>query len=395
MKNFNGIKILEITTLDLTAWAFLKPLIKDLEKNGFNVTIAAKDTGFTSTLKKEGFKVENFPFKRSYNIFSHLYSIIVLKRYIKRENFMIIHTHTSIASLVGRVSAKLNRVPIIINTIHGIPFDEKHKIGRFLYFLMEKLLSRITDLTFITNQNDLNTLLSKKIIEPKKLVHINSVGVDLNIFNPFKIDESKEEIKKNLNIEKDSIVITTVARLTKEKGIIEFIKAFNKIVNKYFNVYFLIVGSSFEGDKEPIKEEEIKNIIDDRYKEKLIFLGFRKDIPKILKASDIFVLASYREGMPKSILEAMAMYLPVVASDISGNKEEVVDGETGFLFLPGDYESLTNILMKLIEDNELRKKMGIKGRERVEELFDEKRIIDLQIEKICNLIKNKECITKN
>jgi len=380
------LKVLEITTLDVTIRAFLKPLIRALEKEGFVVYEGSKDTGFVEELKKDGFKVREFPIRRGYNIFYHIFSIIILVNFIRKEKFIVVHTHTPIAGFVGRIAAYISRTPIIIHTSHGIPFDERKKFMRAVYFRIEKFLSYITAKIFVINGDEYEILTRRKIIDPRKLMRINSVGVDTEMLSSEKVSETKEEIRKSLGIPEDSVVVTTIARLTREKGLAELTLAFNRVIREIPNVFFLIVGSAVGGDREPFAEMDAGALIEDK-KEQFFFLGFRSDVPRVLKASDIFVLASYREGMPKSILEAMAMGLPVIATNISGNREEVIDRETGILVPVQDAESLSQSIISLADDKNKIALMGELGRKRALEVFDEKKILEKQILVIKELVE--------
>lgn len=386
-RQLNGIKILELSTVDVTLVSFLKPLIKRLKEEGFDVVLGAKDTGFSDKLKNEGFTIYNLPIFRSYNVFLHIFSIFQLVHFIRKERFFIVHTHTPVAGLVGRISAFLAKTPIIIHTSHGLPFGEDAPfLKEFIFINLERFLSKITDKIFFKSKEEMNMFVKNNVIDKNRCIYIGN-AVNLSSFSREKIKFSVNEIRKKLNLPEEAIVVTTIARLTEEKGLKELAIVFNQLSDTFPNLYFLIVGSKIEGDRKPFTEKEAYEIIL-KNRDRFIFLGFREDIPEILKATDIFVLASHREGLPRSILEAMAMELPVVATNIRGCREEVVDGKTGFLFPVRDIEALKDAIIRLIRDKTLREKLGKNGRKRVLDMFEEKKFLDIQIKAIKELIND-------
>jgi len=181
--------------------------------------------------------------------------------------------------------------------------------------------------------------------------------------------------------------------MNKEKGIFDLLKAAETVLGENSSIHFLFVGGVYKGNEpNAISDEFLKNYFNKNslYKRYLHFLGMRTDVRDILAASDMFVLPSYREGMPRSIIEAMAMGLPVIATNIRGSREEVVDGGTGILVPAGDVNALSNAIIKLANDSKLRKTMGKKGRERAEKYFDESKVIEKELRIIDKLLKNEE-----
>jgi glycosyltransferase involved in cell wall biosynthesis len=206
-------------------------------------------------------------------------------------------------------------------------------------------------------------------------------GVDIDKFSPVFRERFRSEVRDEFDISYDSFVLTIVARLSKIKGYVELFKAIDLISdNLEEDFYLLAVGDVVEDEPYPLRKEDLLNIISDKnLRKRIIFTGMRNDVNKILAGTDVFVLPSFLEGMPRSIIEAMAMGLPVITSNIKGCREEVINNETGILIPPGDVEALASAILKLYKERELRERMGINGRKRVEELYDERKVIEKEL----------------
>lgn len=376
-------KILQISAIDMTIYKFVLPLMKELKKNGFDVICASKNLGAAQHIEKEGFKTYDIDIKRKIEPISNIKIIVQLYKIIKKENIDIVHVHTPIAAVLGRIAAKMAGVEKIIYTVHG--FHTSHK---FFYYIEKLMAKYFTDFIFTVNSEDLKFAIENNFIETNKIVNINSVGIDIDKFNPDNIEEEKIiSLKTSFKISLNNKIIGFVGRIVKEKGILDLLKAFINISNKIDNCKLLIVGSSELGERDNTTKLEIEKLIDKyNLKDKVIFTGYREDIPELLSLMDIFVLPSYREGMPVSLLEAMAMEKCVVATDIRGCREEV-DTTTGKLYPPGDIEKLTQILIHLLQNLEEANKLGKNARQKVTKLFDQKKVIEKQI-KIFYSFKN-------
>ncbi len=238
------------------------------------------------------------------------------------------------------------------------------------------MAKHFTDFIFTQSDEDRLTAIKKHFIDESKIVCIGN-GIDvLGKFNPRNVDYTEiKSLYEEFNLTEQNIVITFIGRLVSEKGIVELLEAFSNIDND--NIKLLIVGDIDQG----CRDHSTKNLILKNYKhnKNIIFTGFRDDINNILYRTDIFCLPSHREGMPRTIIEAMSMECAVVATDIRGCREEVVDGETGFLVKPQSPNDIQNKLELLIEKKEFLSRMKIEGRKRAEEHYNEMHVVDKQI----------------
>ncbi|MCT4619043.1 MAG: glycosyltransferase family 4 protein [Marinisporobacter sp.] len=369
------LKVLEVAGIDLTIYKFIVPLMRELKENGFDVSCAAASMGATEKIENEGFKIHNIDIKRKIELVSNIKSIIQLYKIIKKEKIDIIHVHTPIAAVLGRIAAKLAGVKHIIYTVHGFYLSNK------IFYYIEKFMAKyFTDYIFTVNHEDLVFAVENYFTSPEKIMNINSVGIDAQKFDPDKIDLKKiEQIRKSFQINATDQVIGFVGRVVKEKGILDLINAFILLSKQKENTKLVIVGSWELGERDNTTKGEIDELIK-KYdlQDRIIFTGHREDIKDLLSMMNIFVLPSYREGMPVSLLEAMAMKRCVVATDIRGCRDEVNE-DTGMLYEAGDVKKLTSILSDLLNDTTKRKAFGENARKRVQKLFEQQQVIEKQI----------------
>lgn len=207
-----------------------------------------------------------------------------------------------------------------------------------------------------------------------KVVYIGN-GVPLEAFglppNP--------NLWAELGLGKKDKVVGFIGRLVREKGVLELLEAMHQVVREVPQAKLLVVGDTLASDRDRQVTEHIKELIDRVKLQNVIrFAGFREDIPDLLTIMDLFALPSHREGMPRTVLEAMAAGKPVVATNIRGCREEVVHEATGLLVPVGDSDALADAILRVLSDEELASRMGEAGRKRVEEEFDEKLVLERQ-----------------
>lgn len=385
-------KILQVTAVDFTAKKFLLPLVDELDKNNYEVHIACNVNEIGQELRKNGYTVKHIPFSRDMNVFNHLKSLISLVSLIRKEKYEVIHSHTPVASLITRLAAKITHIPLNVYTAHGFYFHEN--MNPFVYrmtYTLEKIWGKyLTDYIFFQSKEDYELALQRKFNKPERLVHINN-GVSGEKFNPLKYD--RESMRKELNVEGKKVILF-VGRLVKEKGIRELLVAFESLSLKHNDLALLLVGSGVTGDRDGISPQEIVNEMSSSIKSNIHMLGLRDDIPGIIAAADVFTLPSYREGLPRSIIEAMAMGKPIVATNIRGCREEVFDGVNGYLCKDRDAESLTNALNIILQDNQVLIDLGSQSRRIFLEEFEEQKVLNRQLVIFNKFFNNEEDLLK-
>jgi glycosyltransferase involved in cell wall biosynthesis len=277
-----------------------------------------------------------------------LAGLVELTRLLRRERPQILHASSSKAGVLGRMAAAVTRVPIRFFTVHGWAFSAYSGLPSVLYRVADRLMEPLTTVTICVSENELAAGLEAGTCSAEGSVVIRN-AVDVAAAPRSRHDRGVPRL-------------IAVGRLKAPKDFLTLIRAFAELPDGSFEG--LIVGDG--PDRAPVEAEIRRLGLDGRVR----LAGERSDVPALLADSDVFVLSSRSEGLPVSVLEAMAAGLPVVASDVGGLRELVVDGETGLLIPPGDATALAAALSHLIEDRDLRPALGAAGRARAEELFD-------------------------
>lgn len=381
-------KIIQISAIDATMDKLLRRLNEMTMEDGYEVICVCSKGDKTEKLKTEGFKVHNINIDRKIRPISNLKSIYEMYRYFKQEKPDIVHVHTPIAAVLGRIAARLAKVPNIIYTAHGFYFHENmnHLVYKVV-LLIEKIMAKTcTDFIFTQNKEDAKTALDNNFISQHNVISIGN-GVDvLGKFNPNNVNE--EEIKKlykDLGVNEKDKIVSFVGRLVKEKGIIDLIHSYEYILNE---VKFVIIGDVFQADRDT---ETIQILEKYKQNKNIIFTGNRSDIHNLLYISDVFCLPSYREGMPRSIIEAMAMKCAVVATNIRGSREEVINEKTGYLVNINSPKEIANKIDEIFNDKQLLTSMKLEGRKRAEKLYDENLVVRKQLDIFEQLVGTKSC----
>ncbi|SUY29947.1 glycosyltransferase family 4 protein [Clostridium perfringens] len=332
-------KVLYITTVSRTINSFLVPHIEMLLENGYKVDCATCiDKNVNQVLINKGVKIFNIPFSRSPLSFGNIKAFKELIKLQKENQYDIIHVHTPIASIYGRLLKLKFKNLKTIYTAHGYHFFKGgSKIGWIIYYPIEKIMAKLTDVTITINKEDYE--ITKKSLKPKKCYLINGVGLNLNHYK--QLSKEKQEFKrKELGLEKDDFVVIMIAELNENKNQIQFIKAMELLKDRYPNIRAISVG---EGHK----FEELQKEINNRgLKNNFKLLGFRTDINELINISDIGILLSYREGLPRNIMELMANGKKVIATNVRGCRDLVCNENIGSLVEVGDFEETARLIEK-------------------------------------------------
>ena len=382
-----ALKICQLCAVDFTLKNFLLPLIDDLKRSNFEVKSVCSYGPAVEDLRARGYKIDTIYIERSLRLISHIRSVWQLYHYFKREEFDIVHVHSPIAALVGRIAAWFAGVPVIIYTAHGFYFHEGMPwIKRELFICLEKLGGLFTDLLFTQSKEDAEIAAARKLVKFGQIISIGN-GVDPNRFDPKEIGDG-QRMRVELGLPHDAVVITVIARLVREKGILEFSHAAMAVAQQRENVFFLVIGQRLDSDH----DKDVSNSLEETVSHlgnRFRLLGQRDDIPELLSCTDVFCLPSWREGMPRTIIEAMMMAKAVIATDIRGSREEVLDQKTGLLVPVKNPDVLEDALIYAVDNPEKIAIMGQEGRRRALSLFDETKITATQITYINSVIKEK------
>jgi glycosyltransferase involved in cell wall biosynthesis len=286
----------------------------------------------------------------------------------------VVHTHTPKAGLLGQLAARFAGVPIVANTLHGFYFhdDMKPWLRRF-YIWMERFAAKCSDTILSQNREDMATAVAERIASAGQVKWLGN-GIDVARFDRRRLaDAALDDLRRDIGIDSTAPVIGFVGRLVEEKGILDLLEAAKAVVQAIPHAQFLIVGP-FDDDKPDALRPEVA----EQYgvAAHCRFVGMRNDMPELYALMDVLVLPSYREGFPRAPMEASAMGVPTVVTDIRGCREAVDHGENGLLFPVGDAGALARSLIELLGDDERRAQMGATGRRIAENRFDEQKVFD-------------------
>jgi glycosyltransferase involved in cell wall biosynthesis len=291
----------------------------------------------------------------------------------------IVHTHSSKAGIIGRLAAFFARVPVVIHTFHGFGFhDFQRPFVRYVYILTEKVTALVTDKLVAVSIQNIYKGLKYGIGRKEKYILIRS-GIETSRYKDHGADKPKKMAE--LGIKPGLKIVTTIGPFKPQKNLDDFIRAAGSVLKKQPNTVFLVAG---DGEQRPHLESLITEL---KLNGKVRLIGWRRDIIDILSISNVFVLTSLWEGLPRSILEAMCCGLPVVANAVDGVSEIVRHDVSGFLVQPHDYEKTASFVARLLGDESLARTFGTRGSLIIDQEYDINYMVKQQEELYATLIR--------
>ena len=374
------LKLFIIVNVD---WFFLshrKEIAISALKNGYDVTIVTKDTGRRNEIENLGLKFIDLPMNRvGINIFEEIKTLSFLCRLYKRERPDIVH-HVGLKTILwGTLAAKITKVDSIVNAVSGLGIAFSSGNSSILSKVLLKILRfshNYKNLVVIfQNNEDKNLFLHNRLIDEEQSEMIKGSGIDLELFN-YTPEPDDNKIR-----------VLFTARMIEEKGVFILTDTAKKLKDKYSDrVQFLLCGGLDDNPK-AISKSELMSVCDGEY---IQWLGFRSDVLDLLKQCHIVAFPSYyKEGLPKSLIEATAIGRPIITTNSIGCKETVVDGWNGFLIPIKDSDTLSEKLSVLIDNKELRQEMGRNSRTLAIKDFSIENVVNRHLEIYGRLIKNK------
>lgn len=353
----------------------LSILANHLNRDRFHVSVACaaeRDRRFLDDVRQMkacGARVFLLPMTREIAPRRDVVCLCKLCHLMARRKYDIVHTHSSKAGVLGRLAAKIMRVPVIVHTPHTFAFLFKDHTTRLLktgFLELERFLGRFTDKLIAVSPSEKRSILQSKVISAEKIEVINNA---VNVAELSQNGFIPAEVKKELNLPLDSYIIGTVGLLNVAKGQKYLILAGAEALKRIPNLRILIVGS---GEL----EEELKALSrQQQISSQVIFTGYRSDVARMLSVMDIFVLPSLWEAMPFAVLEAMAAGKPIISTDVDGARDAVIHGETGLLVPIGDKQAIAEAIVRLWQNRSKAQRMGQMGQQRARSLFNIDRMV--------------------
>ncbi|HEV8374142.1 MAG TPA: GNAT family N-acetyltransferase [Actinomycetota bacterium] len=363
------VRVAHLTTTDLTLRYLLLGQLRRLRDDGYEVTGISAPGPYGAELEAEG--IRHLPWKnatRSWNLRADLRAFAELWSLLRRERFDLVHTHNPKPGVMGRLAARLAGVPLVVNTVHGLYATPEDRLAKRVPVLaLEWLAGRCSDLELYQSEEDLRWARRIRLV-PGSRSRLLGNGTDLGRFDPGRVGaERAAELRRELGLPGDALVVGMVGRLVAEKGYRELFAAARQVRRTDPRVRFLAVGAPDLAKADAITEAELQQAAAD-----VQVTGWRDDVHELLAVMDVFVLASWREGMPRSAIEAAAMGKPLVLTDIRGCREVARHEQEALLVPPRDPQALAAAILRLAGDQALRQRLGAAAGRRARERFSEK-----------------------
>ncbi|SEO49915.1 Glycosyltransferase involved in cell wall bisynthesis [Flavobacterium sp. CF108] len=369
-------KLIRITTVPLSLKTLLKGQSRFMSSYYEVIGISSAGKELSDVNLDEGIRVLPVEMTRKISPVKDLKSLYELYRILKKEKPFIVHSHTPKAGIISMLAAKFAHVPFRLHTVAGLPLMETTGNKRKLLNLVEKLTYRCATNVYPNSKGLYDFIVENKFTDKTKLKVLgngSSNGINTNYFDVNLISlEQKTLLAKHLNIISTDFVFIFVGRLVSDKGINELIKSFNEISKDYNNAKLILVGS-FEEELDPLNLDTLQIINENS---KILSVGFQQDVRSYFAISDCLVFPSYREGFPNVVMQAGAMGLPSIVSDINGCNEIIEDGINGIIVPVKNAQLIYDSMQRMISDSKLKNTLKEKSREMIVSRYDQKVIWD-------------------
>lgn len=384
-------KLIRITTVPLSLKILLKGQHRFMSEHFDVIGVSSPGKELDEVKNDEGIDVISIDMSRKITPIKDIKSLWSTYKFLKRENPQIVHTHTPKAGIVGMLAARMAGVPHRLHTVAGLPLMEVKGMKRHVLDLVEKLTYASATQVYPNSKGLSDYIIKHKYTNKYKLKVIgngSSNGIDTSFFSPQQVSEDhKILLKEQLKIKDTDFVFVFVGRLVGDKGINELIKAFSALNNQenQQRSKLLLVGC-LEQELDPLYSDTLKEIENNP---NIISVGFQKDVRPYFAISNALVFPSYREGFPNVVMQAGAMELPSIVSDINGCNEIIIENQNGVIVPVKDSERLTEEMEKMIMNKDYYQALKMNARPMIEDRFEQSVIWNAILSEYNKLIKEK------
>jgi glycosyltransferase involved in cell wall biosynthesis len=367
-----GKKLVHVTTVDMSLVLLLGPQLRSFTETGMEVVGVSAPGPYVPELESWGIRHEPLLHAtRSAALGQDLLAFRELWQLFQRLKPDIVHTHNPKPGVYGRVAARVAPVPGVVNTVHGLyASPEDPLVRKTAVYALERAASLCSGAELVQNPEDLQVL-ARLGVPSRKLVLLGN-GIDLQRFRPEGSVEIRNKARSDLGVDGDAVVVGMVGRLVWGKGFRELFLAAERLRHTHPEVVFVVVGGADPDKSDAISPGELA---DAQGRGHIVFAGERDGMEHVYPAFDLFALPSYREGFPRSAMEAAASGLAVIATDIRGCRQAVTHGQTGLLVPLHDATALAAALEELVADPARRSSMGAAGRRKAQAEFDDQAVV--------------------
>jgi glycosyltransferase involved in cell wall biosynthesis len=366
-------KLIRITTVPMSFKYLLKGQMSFMSENGFDVIMISSDgQEVNDVIKNEKCDHIIIPLTRKITILKDLKATYNLYKLIRKEKPDIVHTHTPKAGIVGMLASYFAKASIRLHTVAGLPLIEASGFKRIVLNFVEKVTYSCATNVYPNSNGLKNIILDNGFAKKEKLKVIangSSNGIDTSYFNPQLFEaEEKKALKDKLNIKESDFVFIFVGRIVGDKGINELVAAFDKLSKENEKIKLLLVGP-FEADLDPLKKKTSVIINDNK---QIIYVGFQKDVRPYFSIANLLTFPSYREGFPNVVMQAGAMGLPSIVTNINGCNEIMEHGENGWIIPVKDEEAILDCMQNCLINTEGLNRMSKNARKLILNRYEQK-----------------------
>jgi glycosyltransferase involved in cell wall biosynthesis len=377
-----GVRIARVSTVAFFVETQLHGQISALVHADAQVTVVSSENALAR--KIPGSHYVSIVIPRKINPFRDFMALIRLWLLFRRSGFEIVHSTTPKAGLLCCLAAKFAGVPVRLHSFTGQPWVGLTGIKHLLSRNSDKLIALLNTHCYADSASQKNFLVDNGVSHPERISVLGSgslAGVDLECFNPLRFNEDdKNNLKAKLGIPSTSQVLLFVGRLSRDKGIVELLQAYQMVMANEIDAYLVLLGPN------EIDVDLFLNGLSGAVKKRVLVLGFSSEPERFMAIADILLLPSYREGFGTVVIEAAAMGVPTIGSDIYGLSDAIVDGSTGLLVPVRNADRLAAAINSLLGDDAMRLEMGLNARRRVDNEFSAVRVSELLVDEYVRLL---------
>ena len=389
--NKHNPKLIRITTVPVSLAGLIRGQHRFMTQQGFDVVgVSSSGKELEEVSRLEGIRTEVAEMTRTLSPLKDLKSLWQFYRLCRKEKPTIVHSHTPKAGIVGMMGAWLARVPIRLHTVAGMPLMEATGAKRKLLNFVEKMTYAFATKVYPNSQGLYDFIVEGNYAKQRKLHVIangSSNGIDTSFFTPKTVyEETKQQLRQELGVKENDFLFVFVGRMVGDKGLNELIAAFPTIHAQHPNAHLLLVGN-FERELDPLlpqTEEVISN------HPNIHAVGYKSNVKDYFAISDALVFPSYREGFPNVVMQAGAMGLPSIVTDINGCNEIIEEDTNGIIIPPKDVVALKSAMQEMIENKELYQHLKSNAREMITERYEQKVVWEALLEEYKRLISEYE-----
>jgi glycosyltransferase involved in cell wall biosynthesis len=365
-------KLIRITTVPLSLDKILDGQLSFMNNHYEVIAVSSEKEYLIRCAENEGVRYKHIEMTRKITPFKDLVSLVQLVSFLKKERPLIIHSHTPKAGIIAMLASKITNIPIRLHTVGGLPLMEATGSKRKLLELIERLTYSLSTFVFTNSYGLYNQIIDNNYISKSKIKVIgngSSNGVDIDYFSPSQVSlDEQTKIKSKLGISESDFTFVFVGRVVSDKGINELVSAFDNISQFQKEINLIVVGDQ-ETDLDPLNANTLELLVKNK---RIISVGFQRDIRPYLAVSNVLIFPSYREGFPNVMMQAGAMGLPIIATDINGCNEIISHGKNGILIPKKDILAVEKAMLTMLNDENLYKELRSNARNMIITRFERK-----------------------